>query len=201
LENKLYEKRYSNDDIFGHSTYASISVSRGFMISVVAVSGQFFKIKDNAKILVIGAGSGYEIINYLNHGYDVKGIDLYAPDIKRVKEVTHIGSADNMPFGNKEFDFVHCTEMLEHVPEEITNDILMESKRVAKRFVFSIATRGDEPYDTHINIHPAWWWIKRFEELGFRIKTAQQSARLTIPFGGSACNIFWPDGVFLHGKC
>jgi len=201
LTNRLYENTYSDDGIFGNPTYAAITVSRGFMISVVVSSGQFFKIKDKAKVLVIGAGTGYEIINYLNHGYDVKAIDLYVPDIKRVRDVTFVGSAEDMPFDDKEFDFVHCTEMMEHVPEEITDAILMEAKRVSERFVFSIATRHDKPYDTHINIHPAWWWIKRFEDLGFRIKTAQQAARLTIPFGKSAVNIFWPDGVFLHGKC
>ena len=201
MENKLYEKRYSDDDIFGLYTYASIDVSRGFLISTVVASGQFFKVHDGAKVLVIGAGSGYEIINYLNHGYDVKGIDLYAPDVKRVKEVTHIGSADNMPFDDKEFDFVHCTEMMEHVPEEITDDILNEAKRVAKMFVFSIADRHDKPYESHINIHPAWWWMKKFEDLGFKIKSAQQAARITLPLGNGSINVFWPDGVLLYGEC
>ena len=118
-----------------------------------------------------------------------------------VKDVTHIGSAENMPFDDKEFDFVHCTEMLEHVPEEMTDPILKECKRVAKRFVFSIATRHDKPYNTHINIHPAWWWIKRFDDLGFEIVNAQQAARVTIPVRQYASVIYWPDGVFLHGKC
>jgi len=170
-------------------------------ISMVVMGQQCFEIIGKIKILVVGAGSGYEVVNYLKHGHHVRGIDLYAPDIKMVKDVTHIGSADNMPFEDDEFDLVHCTEMLEHVPEEMTNDILLECKRVAKRFVFSIATTLDTPYNTHINIHPAWWWLKQFDELGFDVVNAQQNQRLTIPVKQYASIIFWPDGVFLHGKC
>ena len=204
MEDNTYEERYSDDDIFGIYTYASIFVSRGFIVSQMVVAGGIFKdgfVKKKAKVLVVGAGSGYEIINYLNNGYDVKGIDLYVPDVQRVKEVTHIGSADNMPFKDKEFDFVHCTEMMEHVPEEITDDILNEAKRVAKKFIFTIADRHDKPYESHINIHPAWWWMKKFEDLGFKIKSAQQAARITLPLGNSAINVFWSDGVLLYGEC
>ena len=192
---------YSDEGIFGNFTYSGIGVSRGLAISFIVLGQQCFEIKGKVKILVVGAGSGYEVVNYLKHGHDVKGIDLYAPDIKMVKDVTHIGSATGIPYGDNEFDFVHCTEMLEHVPEEITDDILKECKRVAKRFVFSIATRHDKPYNTHINIHPAWWWIRKFEDLGFEIVNAQQSARVTIPVRQFASVIYWPDGVFLHGNC
>uniref|UniRef100_A0A6M3J112 Putative methyltransferase n=1 Tax=viral metagenome TaxID=1070528 RepID=A0A6M3J112_9ZZZZ len=172
-------------------------------MSFYAMNNEGLKFKDKPKkdVLVVGAGSGYEVISYIKHGHNVRGIDLFAPEIKMVKDVTYIGSADKMPFGDKEFDFVHCTEMMEHVPEEITNDILMECRRVAKRFYFTIATRDDKPYDTHINIHPAWWWIKRFEELGFGIINAQQAARIALNVKGYASVIFWPDGVFLHGNC
>jgi hypothetical protein len=92
--------------------------------------------------------------------------------------------------------------MMEHVPQKLTNPILRECKRVAKRFVFTIATRDDPPYCTHINIHPAWWWIKKFEKLGFNIVSAQQAARLHIPFPeGHASHFTWPDGVLIYGEC
>ena len=202
LVDKSYEERYSEDDIFGIYTYASISVSRGFLVSeLVSTGGLFTKRLFNPKVLVVGAGSGYEIINYLNHGYDVKAIDLYVPDVKRVKEVTHVGSADNMPFDDKEFDFVHCTEMMEHVPEEITDDILLECKRVSKRFIFTIATRHDKPYNSHINIHPAWWWMKKFEDLGLETEHAQKAARVLLVVNGYSSYMCWPDGVLMYGNC
>ena len=197
-----YEDQYSKDGIFGDFTYSSPGVSRGLLISMIVRQSVFFAVKGKIKVLVMGAGHGYEVVSYIKGGYDVKAIDLYSPDIPMVKEVTTLASADNMPFEDKEFDLIHSTEMMEHVPQKLTNPILRECKRVAKRFVFTIATRDDPPYCTHINIHPAWWWIKKFEKLGFNIVSAQQAARLHIPFPeGHASHFTWPDGVLIYGEC
>ena len=135
-----YEDQYSKDGIFGDFTYSSPGVSRGLLISMIVRQGGFFAVKGKVKILVMGAGHGYEVVSYIKGGHDVKGIDLYAPEIPMVKEVTTLASADDMPFKDKEFDLIHSTEMMEHVPEKITDQILRECRRVAKKFVFTIAT-------------------------------------------------------------
>lgn len=187
--------------MFGDLSYSGPCVSRGLLYSTMMVKGLFFEIVGKIKILVVGAGVGYEVVNYLKHGHHVKALDLFVPDIEMVKDVTTIGSADNMPFEDKEFDLVHCTEMIEHIPEEMTDSVLMECKRVAKKYLISIATSLDMPYNTHINLHPAWWWLKRFEDLGFIINTAQYAPRLSVPCKNYSSYITFPDGVHLHGEC
>ena len=69
-----------------------------------------------------------------------------------------------MPFKDNEFTLVFCCETLEHIPMDICEKILEESKRVAGLYYFTIATRGDEPWNSHINIHQGEWWIGKFRE-------------------------------------
>lgn len=196
-----YENHYSDEGIFGDISYSPPSVSRGLVISMALMDGMFFGIKGKVKILVVGAGSGYEIVNYLKHGHIVKGIDLYAPKVKAVRDVTFLGSAERMPFKTNEFNLVHCTEMLEHVPPNRVDRILNECKRVAKSFIFTIATRHDRPYNTHINIRSGSWWHDKFESMGFNISSTIIKPKIQVPVGKYLLYIGWPDGVLIYGKC
>ena len=196
-----YKDLYSDEGIFGNIAYSPPSVSRGLMLSMALISGEFFENESISKVLVVGAGAGYEVVNYLHYGYDVKAIDLFCPPVKKVQEVTHVGSAEDMPFDDDEFDMVHCTEMIEHIPEDITNNVLNECKRVAKRFLFTIATRHDRPYNTHINIHDWNYWRRKFKFIGFDIISAQDKPKLIFPVKNHIMIISWPDGTLLYGYC
>jgi ubiquinone/menaquinone biosynthesis C-methylase UbiE len=161
----------------------------------------FLPIKPSDKLLVIGAGYGYEVVNYIKNGYDVQAVDIFVPEVKMVQDVTIQCSAEHMPFDDKEFDICHCTEMLEHVPEDVADRVILEAKRVSRQFVFTIATRGDAPFNTHINIHPGWWWMDRFDRLGMKIVSASHAPRLVLSLGNYFTRLCKPDGVIIYGDC
>ena len=167
----------------------------------MSVSRDPLLLEHGDKILVVGSGNGYELVWFHKAGYPVKGLELYTPNVPLVKKLTTIGSATDMPWENKEFDLVFCTEMFEHVTEEETELILKEMKRVAKRFYITIATRGDAPYNTHINIQKPWWWMAKFDELGFKIESFQYSPRVFLQFGKDMGFGVYNDGVTIYGDC
>lgn len=203
INTKDFKNRYSTKGIYGDLTYGSPIVSKGFKHAVSVCQNMSFILYPNAKILVVGAGNGYELVAFLKHGFDCRGIDLYIPDVKMVKENSVCASADNIPFKDKEFDLVFCTEMMEHVPEKITENILLECKRVAKKFYFTIATTMDDGYWTHINLHPYYWWINKFQRLKFNILNAQLSPMVYILLDGLQItkHISTNEGISLYGVC
>jgi 2-polyprenyl-3-methyl-5-hydroxy-6-metoxy-1,4-benzoquinol methylase len=192
---------YSDSGIFGNYKYAAPVVSRGMKVAMCLLSGAIFPVKEKSKILVIGAGPGYEVVYYRKHGHLVKAIDLYVPNIKMVKEVTTVGSATDIPFSDKEFDIVHCTEMMEHIEEDQTDAVLKECKRVADRFVFTIATTGDKPFNTHINIHNWQWWIDKFKEHNFTFSSIHDRKKVSFGLNHEEYFFKWHGGVFIYGEC
>ena len=196
-------KEYSTEGVFKDITYGCPIASKGFKHAVSMCQKWSYRIDPKARILVVGAGPGYELVVFYKYGYECYGIDLYIPDVKAVKERSVFASANAMPFKNREFDLVFCTEMMEHVPEETTDDILNECRRVAKRFYFTIATVMDTGYDTHINLHPGYFWIKKFGKLGFKIIHAQVVPIVYVALGGTNL-VKYPSqnaGVCIYGLC
>jgi hypothetical protein len=196
------EVDYSEDGIYGDFTYGSPGASRGLVNAMFITQGGAFAIVGKPKALVIGAGNGYEIAQFKVSGFECFGIDLYVPDIPIVKETSVRGDASSMPFRDNEFPLVYCGETFEHIPEEICWKILSEVKRVGEAFYFTIATRGDEPYNSHINIHPGWWWMKKFEEHGLEIAHAEINSIVSILYAGSGIvKMRFNDGVTIYGRC
>ncbi len=84
------------------------------------------------KTLDLGCGEGEFMKNdkKLIHGLD--------PNERVVKKLTAegyhaaVGSADALPFGDAEFDVVHCRNMIEHVDIPTAYAMLKESARVLK---------------------------------------------------------------------
>jgi hypothetical protein len=198
-----YQAPYSDDGVYGDFTYGTPGVSRGFVNALCLVQGGMpLRFKGKSRILVIGAGNGYEIAVFLTRGHECYGIDLYIPDIKFVKEVSVRGDARSMPYKDKEFDLVFCGETFEHIPEDVCLEIMSEVNRVGRAFYFTIATRDDGDYKTHINVQPAWWWIKQFTEAGFRILHAEENAVVPILYSGNGLIKFtYRDGVTICGNC
>jgi ubiquinone/menaquinone biosynthesis C-methylase UbiE len=153
-------------------------------------------INPKSKVLCIGCGNGFEVIEYLNRGHDAYGVEVHA--IKGVKPLEgRIVNAivPNLPFKDKQFDLLHCTEVLEHIPTETTDSFLTECKRVSKHQFFSIATEMD-PHRTHINLQPVEWWISRFYENGLNIANFQYKPIVSNVYGNIGThNLKYPDGI------
>ena len=101
--------------------------------------------KKGMKILEIGCNVGTNIWMFNDLFYDAKGIEFYGVDIspkaiKAAKEHEEeielrncfftVGDAEGLGYKDDSFDFVVCTEVLEHLPTP--NETLKETHRVLK---------------------------------------------------------------------
>jgi tellurite methyltransferase len=91
------------------------------------------------KVLDVGCGGGRNLIYFLQHGYDVYGIDPNPEAIAAVQELSialtgedkasnfNVGFAEAMPFADQTFDLVICSAVLhfaqspEHFEVMLTN--------------------------------------------------------------------------------
>jgi len=86
------------------------------------------KVKD---VLEIGVGDGF-LKNYIKNNTEIeyKSIDLnenLRPDI--------VGTVEEIPFADNNFDVVCAFEVLEHLPFEKFEKILKELKRVSRQYI------------------------------------------------------------------
>jgi len=88
--------------------------------------------KQNNLLLDIGGAKG-EFCKVLKETYDLNCINL-DPDKKGIIfSPTVIAIGQNLPLKNETFDVVLCRGLLEHVPLEIRERILVEIRRVLKK--------------------------------------------------------------------
>jgi len=74
----------------------------------------------------------------------------------------------------EKFDYGYCTDVLEHIPPEDVDKVLLNICTAARRVYFAISTVPDvmgalvgEPL--HLTVESPFWWHDRLSELGFRI--------------------------------
>ena len=165
-----YTDRYTDEgDLYKSLSYGSPFVSKGLAFSAWLKD----MILKDEKILCVGCGEGYELVKYLKDGFDAYGTELHSIKIPYLKNRIIKAQCPDLPFGNDAFDILSCTEVLEHIRQDLTDGFLTECKRVAKRFFFSIATDNDVGYNSHINLHDICWWYKKFTDLKFKIINMQ----------------------------
>lgn len=113
---------------------------------------------DNSKkILDLGCGIG-DLIKYIGI-LDYYGVDISIPNIrymsKRYKHSNNIkpklGDMTNLPYKDNTFDYIACTEVIEHLTIKQLHIVLKEINRVAKR--------GAEVIITTPNIYYLWAYI------------------------------------------
>jgi len=94
----------------------------------------------NKKVLVIGCGTGGEIINFHKRKADVYGIEpnpigikisLIKAKLNNISEKKIIeANSESLPFSDEKFDFIYCFTVLEHVRD--VKKSLYEMVRVTK---------------------------------------------------------------------
>ena len=94
------------------------------------------------KILDVGCASGgfFNIMRTLEPTIDYTGIDIAEPSIESARQKYPeakflVTDGLHLPFGDNEFDLVHCTSVL--VVEPRYREILSEMYRVSNRFVLA----------------------------------------------------------------
>ncbi|WP_286883316.1 methyltransferase domain-containing protein [Aneurinibacillus sp. UBA3580] len=120
--------------------------------------------QDVKSILDVGSGNGI-ITNQLANKYErVCALDISEEALKHVKTEKVIGSIDQLPFSDGEFDLILISDVLEHLPPDVFHEGVKELQRVAKKYVL-VVTPFQEKLDFgqmtcihcrtefHVNLH------------------------------------------------
>ena len=186
-----YLDTYRDGGVYEDPEYGSPYVSKG----VKFARFNRFYLKPQSKILCIGCGNGFEVIEYLNQGHDAYGTEVHPiENVKPLKGRIINAVVPNLPFKDTEFDLIHCTEVLEHVPEEETTTFIQECQRVSKYQFFSIATEKDS-FGTHINVHPPQWWMNKFNEIEIEVLNFQFKPIVSNVYGNFTYEVYYNEGV------
>jgi len=132
------------------------------------------------KVLDLGCGRA----SLIGHGWkSYTGIDIASSVIKENRRnfpKSHFvhGSISETPFDDHEFDAVFCIDVLEHLPEQIAHESIVEALRVATMGFFSISTRPSyyksrEGEQLHLTVQPAQWWLRLFEKYGSEVAASR----------------------------
>ena len=145
---------------------------------------------DYTKGLDVGCGRANGVQFAREHGKDVYGCDISEAAVKcwqerGIADFCKVAPANKLPYADREFDMVVCSEVMEHIPEANTVATLREIFRVgADKFLFTIALVPEQLpvagyIQTHITIKEPAWWFDRFKEAGYTIIGAGHDTKLT----------------------
>jgi len=130
---------------------------------------------DNA--LDVGCGIGNLVWGFSNIGISAEGIDISEDAINRssveIRSLLKVGDIFNLDYPDNRFNLVNCSDILEHIPEEVSSDIIRNLYRITNRWLvlnICLWTEKNARLDpTHINLHSKRWWGKKINQLGFVI--------------------------------
>lgn len=126
-----------------------------------------FKIKPGEKVLDIGSG-GYPFpyATHLADSYEGETTHRVEPLVKDDRPLT-ICNIENLPYKDKEFDFVYCSHVLEHVSDPLK--ACEEIMRVGKRGYAETPTRMSDIMFGFISLkgHHKWHIILKGNTLFF----------------------------------
>jgi SAM-dependent methyltransferase len=98
---------------------------------------------DVRTVLDVGCGDGALTNPLAERGLTVAGMDVSTVALDHVRAPSVVGDVARMPFADDAFDLVLCTEVLEHLPEDVYPAARRELQRVAGRYLL-VATPNEE---------------------------------------------------------
>ena len=155
------------------------------------------------KVLDVGCGTGSFIEMARRERVKAVGIDFAEWAIEnaldRAKRWVSVGDARDIPYPEDSFDFIMCTDLMEHIYLEgesgrDVDQVIDELYRVSSKWVFlQISTPiGDEGFPDggfiikkgepipieldvyavagHVTVMPYEWWEKRLQREGWRLR-------------------------------
>ncbi len=130
-------------------------------------------------VLDLGCGQG-ELSRDLCPGRSVVGCDRSQEALQRVTGPCVRCSSDALPFGDRSFDLVLCSQVLEHLPEPVYRGTLQEMARVAARHIIVSV-----PYRETLVAHmTACWGCGAAYHMSSHVRRFSAPAELTSAFPG-----------------
>jgi len=147
----------------------------------------FLKLKKQSNVLEFGCAHGYLIKCLIDFGINAYGVDISEYAIKNahsdiynrlslIKDNNLKKSLKKLNFKNKKFDWIISKDVFEHIPITQLKYLLKQMSKISKK-LFVIVPLGDSSRyrikqyhldKTHIVVKNEKWWIKLFEDNGFR---------------------------------
>ncbi len=120
------------------------------------------------RVFDAGCANGFLVESFWDRGVEAWGRDIsrYAnsdvrPDIRQYCSVGSIAD----PIEGR-YDLVTCIEVLEHMPEAEAIRAIAAMTKATDRILFS-SSPSDFNEPTHVNVHPAIYWLRLFAAQGF----------------------------------
>ena len=112
---------------------------------------------------------------FLVHGLRRRGVEAWGMDVSpyavRHSPFMELGDITNLKQG-RTYDLVICTDVLEHIPEDMVEQTLAGLYRITGKhllLVIALAEHSAGDLDlTHVCIKPRSWWEELFTRLGYR---------------------------------
>ncbi|MDX2224357.1 MAG: methyltransferase domain-containing protein [Rhodospirillaceae bacterium] len=138
-----------------------------------------FGLKPGSKILEVGCAKGFILYEFHVLGMDVTGLDASAYAIANAKpeirDRLQLHSSADLPFNEREFDFVLAKEVLPHLSPVDAIRLVREIMRVGRASFLEIQCantlesaelmkRWDQ---THQTIRSESWWYARLADIGY----------------------------------
>lgn len=143
----------------------------------------FFNLKKDDIIIDFGCGCGGLVFELKERGFrKVKGTDISNWVIEQGKKMFSLGHEIeyyNRDMLAKKKDFVFLLDVLEHMPGHEIGFVLDMAKKGLNKYIVirvPVCRKEGEPYvldvsrndKTHIQCHTRDWWIRTFEEKGYK---------------------------------
>ncbi len=140
-----------------------------------------YEFDENNKVLVVGAGTGAEFVQFSRRGCDVYAIEPNERAFKilclkaKLENVSlskcKKGIAEDLPFEDELFDFVYCFTVLEHVQN--VEKAIKEMIRVTKKkngFIFIVCPDYRQIWEGHYKLYLPLFMPRWFIKIILRVK-------------------------------
>jgi SAM-dependent methyltransferase len=162
---KLYDEKYfsGNNAVSGYDEYANcVGVMRDW-------SSMLENVVQPKSVLDIGAAYGFVVQYFTDRGLRATGVEPSAYARSRVDPAISAkileGSLPHLPMGLAAHDVVTCTEVMEHLPEGLVSESIMEMASLAERYLVCLVMLegpGADGDEGHICLKSRSWWENQF---------------------------------------
>lgn len=101
-----------------------------------------------------------------------------------------------LPFSDKSFDFIICSEVIEHIVKKDGEKLLSEINRLIKPGGRVIVTTPnvwlEMPYADRLDIHRSLWTVKDFVKRGYKVK----GIGIKLPFNKTGLQVIFIQALY-----
>lgn len=127
-----------------------------------------------ASVLDAGTGSGKGALALRDASCYVTALDITDAGLPEAFPVPFVEASlfRPLPFPTKQFDYVYCTDVLEHIPEAFTMAVVANLLRVTSRGLFLSISLVPDSFGVwagrplHLTVKDFSWWKQSLSELG-----------------------------------